>query len=73
MTKLEELKILNEVKKEALKEKGKDYHIYDLIEGILNDDDCFFKLSKEEAFMILQNLDIKKDQMETIYSELKRR
>lgn len=73
MTKIEELRILNDVMIDALKQKGKDYQIYSVIKDILKDDNCFSKITKEEAFMILGNLDIKDEQKETIYKELKER
>lgn len=71
MKRIEELKIINQTKKEALKSKGEDYRIQEIIEQLLEDDNCFYKTSKEEAFLILQNLDIKKDQLEKIYNDLK--
>lgn len=71
MTKIEELRILNDVMIDALKSKGEDYKIYSIINDILKDDDCFSKITKEEAFIILENLNIKDEQKELIYKELK--
>lgn len=73
MTKLEEIRILNEAMIDSLKKNGKNYQANMIIADILKDEDCFSKISKEDAFMILRNLDINENQLETIYLELIRR
>ena len=40
-----------------------DYSKYEIIDEIFKDEACFFKMSKEDAFMILSNLDIKDDRI----------
>lgn len=43
---------------------------YKLIEKILSDDECFFKIEIEYAYAILRDLGIKEDQLKNIYLEL---
>lgn len=43
---------------------------YKLIEMLLNDDKCFFKISIEEAYNILRDLEIKEEDIKNVYKEL---
>ncbi len=41
-----------------------------LIKNILDDDKCFFKMNIKYAYAILQDLGIKKEDIENVYKEL---
>ena len=43
---------------------------YKLIEKILNDDKCFFKMNIESAYSILRDLEIPESDLKTVYMNL---
>lgn len=43
---------------------------YKLIEKILDDEKCFFKMSIEQAYAILRDLGFKEEDLKDIYMEL---
>lgn len=43
---------------------------YSLILGILENDDCFFEISMEEALSILRDLKVKEEDIIKVYLEL---
>lgn len=43
---------------------------HQLIKKVLNDDKCFFKMSVEQAYAILRDLDFSEEELKGIYSEL---
>lgn len=69
MTQLNELKIMNDTMILYLKKLGANYERNNIINKILNDETCFFKMSKEDAVLILNDIGIQ-DNIENIYSKL---
>lgn len=62
---LEKLRILN---KKFIEESGMEK--YSVIDKILADDKCFFKMSVEEAYAILRDLGIEEESIRKVYLEL---
>ena len=53
-----------------LKKMGKSSKRNEIINIILKDDSCFFKMNKEDAHIILEDIGIEKDKVNLIYSNL---
>ena len=70
MTLIDELKVMNYSIIDCLKVKGISIKKNDLIKEILKDEACFFKMKKEEAFVVLKNLRVSNDMLEETYKEL---
>lgn len=70
MTIIEELKLMNYTKIGYLKEHGKDYTRNKLIRELLKDETCFFKIEKEDAYLILQDIGVTNKNLDEIYSKL---
>ena len=70
MTQLNELKIINDSTIVYLKKLNRNYKRNGIIKHILDDDACFFKMNKNEAYIILQNIGISNEQIDSIYENL---
>lgn len=70
MNKLDELRLINESNILYLKRIGKSYRKNEIIKNILKDETCFFKMSKEDAYIILHDIDISNEQIDLIYKKL---
>lgn len=70
MTLMDELKVMNYSIIECLKVKGINVKKNELIKKILKDEACFFKMDKQEAFVVLKNLKVSDDMLEDTYNEL---
>lgn len=70
MTLIDELKVMNYSIIDCLKAKGISIKKNELIKEILKDEACFFKMEKEEAFVVLKNLKVSDDMLEETYKEL---
>lgn len=70
MTLIDELKVINYSIIDCLKVKGISLKKNELIKEILKDEACFFKMEKEEAFVILKNLKVSDDMLEDTFKEL---
>lgn len=70
MTQLNELRIMNDTMIQYLKKIGMNCSRYELIKKILSDDACFFKIDKEDAYIILEDIGIENNQIEETYSKL---
>lgn len=62
---LEKLRILN---KKMIEKSGSEKYL--VIDKILADDKCFFKMSVEEAYAILRDLGIEDENIRKVYLEL---
>ncbi len=69
MTRLNEIKTMNDTMIVYLKKLGINCQRNEIIKKIFADDTCFFKMSKEDAFLILNEVGIK-DNIEEIYAKL---
>ena len=70
MTQLQEIKLMNDSMILYLKKIGKSSQRNEIISEILKDDACFLKISKDDACMILEDIGIGKDKIESVYSSL---
>ena len=66
---LEKLRHIND-KFLEIKTDNDELKKHQLIRKILNDDKCFFKMSVEQAYAILRDLDFSEEELKEIYSEL---
>lgn len=65
-----DLKLMNEAMIEYLKSKNMDNSRNIIIDDILSDEACFFKMDKEDAFIVLEDIGVGKSKLEKIYNEL---
>lgn len=70
MTQLSELRLINDSNIIYLKKINKNYKRNEIIKNILNDETCFFKMNKNDAYMILQDIGILDNQIDNIYQKL---
>lgn len=66
---LEKLRLINN-KFLEIKTDENELKKHQLIKKVLNDDKCFFKMSVEQAYAILRDLDFSEEELKGIYSEL---
>lgn len=62
------IRLMNDINIEYKKRRNEDYSIDNVIHEMLKDDQIFFKISQEKAYMILQTLGVKN--IEKAYKEL---
>lgn len=70
MTQLNELRLINEANIQYLKKVNENFKRNEIIKEILNDDSCFFKMNKDEAYMLLSEIGILDEHIENIYQKL---
>jgi len=70
MTKLNEIKLMNETMIGYLNKLGMSTKRNEIIKKMLDDDACFFKLDKSDAFIILHDVGVSNENMDTIYKKL---
>lgn len=67
---LQDIRLMNDTMILYLKKMGKSSKRNEIINNILKDDSCFFKMNKEDAYIILEDIGIGKDKINLIYSNL---
>ena len=70
MTQLSELRLINDSNILYLKKINRSYKRNEIIQNILNDETCFFKMNKNAAYMVLHDIGIVDNQIDTIYKKL---
>ena len=70
MTQLSELRLINDSNILYLKKINRSYKRNEIIKNILDDEACFFKMYKNDAYMILQDIGILDNQIDDIYQKL---
>ncbi len=70
MNQLSELRLINDSNIIYLKKINRSYKRNEIIKNILNDETCFFKMNKNDAYMILKDIGILDNQIDTIYQKL---
>lgn len=68
--KIEEIRLMNETRIRYLKKINKDTYRNQIINKILEDEACFFKMEKEDTLILLEDIGISKDNIESIYNDL---
>lgn len=67
---IEKLQLINESLLKSHQNDAKELKKYKLIQQILRDKDCFFKMKMEVAFALLRDLKIKEEDLKSVYVEL---
>ena len=67
---LQNIRLMNDTMTLYLKKIGKSSKRNEIINNILKDDSCFFKMNKEDAYIILEDIGVEKDKINIIYSNL---
>ena len=67
---IEKLRILNNKLIELNTDNAINLKKYKLIQKILSDDKCFFKMEIEYAYSILRDLEIPENDLKKVYMEL---
>lgn len=70
MTQLNEVKIMNDTMILYLKKLGMSYERNEIIRKILEDEACFLKMEKEDAYIILNDIGIQNENIDNVYSNL---
>lgn len=68
--KINELRLMNETTIIYLKKLNKNTRRNEIIKEILKDEACFFKMKKEDALVVLEDVGVSKNKLEEIYSEV---
>lgn len=68
--KLEDIKLMNCSMIKYLKSIGKSTERNEIITHILEDNDFLKKLSKEDVYIILKDVGVSDEKLETVYSNL---
>lgn len=69
MTKLKQVELMNETRIASLKKVGGNSQRNEVIRKIFQDEACFFKMKKEDAYMILRDIGIS-SHIDEIYAGL---
>lgn len=70
MTQLSELRLINDSNILYLKKINRSYKRNEIIKNILNDETCFFRMNKNDAYMLLHDIGILDKQIDNIYQKL---
>ncbi len=70
MLQIQSIRLMNESQIAYLKQLGKDSRRNEIIKKILEDDACFFKIKKEDACLILEDIGVSNDKINSIYAQL---
>jgi hypothetical protein len=65
---LDDLRLMNDATIIYLNKNSISNNRNYIIKKILEDDACFFKLEKDDAYIILDDIGVKKDEMPNVYS-----
>ncbi len=68
--KLDDIKLMNDTMIKYLESMGKSTERNEIIKHILEDDDCFRKLSKEDAVIVLRDVGISDEKIDVVYLNL---
>ena len=70
MTNIQQIKLMNETTILYLKKIGKNTRRNEIINKILEDESCFFKINKIDAYIILKDIGVSEKKLDEVYSEL---
>lgn len=65
-----DIKFMNDATKAYLESKNQSAERNNIIQYILDDEACFFKMDKQDALDILKDIGVSQSKLEVIYSEL---
>ena len=64
------IKVMNESMLRLKKDKNEDYTVHEKVKEVLNDETVFFKITKENAYKVLDSIGVAEDKMEETYKKL---
>ena len=70
MTPLNELRVINDSTILYLQKIKRDCTKNNIMKDILNDEACFFKMEKGDAYMVLKDIGVMEQEVENIYKKL---
>ena len=70
MTQVRQINLMNDSMITYLKKIGANTQRNEIIKQILKDEACFFKLDKEDAYIILEDVGVSKSKIDYVYSRL---
>ena len=70
MTNIQQVKLMNETTILYLKRLGKSTKRNEIVNNILEDEACFFKINKNDAYIILKDIGVSESNLDEVYSEL---
>ena len=70
MTNIQQVKLMNETTILYLKKIGKNTKRNEIVNKILEDEACFFKINKIDAYIILKDIGVSENKLDEVYSEL---
>ena len=70
MTNIQQVKLMNETTILYLKKLGKSTKRNEIVNNILEDEACFFKINKNDAYIILKDIGVSESNLDEVYSEL---
>ena len=70
MTNIQQVKLMNETTILYLKKLGKNTKRNEIVNNILEDEACFFKLNKNDSYIILKDIGVSESKIDEVYSEL---
>lgn len=70
MISIEELRIMNDTMIKYLNSLGIESKRNEVIRQILKDDDCFSKINKDDAYIILEDIGVNKREIPYVYESI---
>lgn len=67
---LKDIRLINESMIKYLENLGKNPQRNVIIKNILEDDNCFKKMSKEDAYIVLKDIGVSEEKIDSIYLNL---
>lgn len=67
---ISELRMMNDAMIKYLNSIGKNTERNEIIKNILQENECFNKISKENAYIILKDIGISNEKIESVYLNL---
>lgn len=67
MVGIKDLRLMNDTMITYLTKLGADTKRNEIIKKILEDDKCFFRMTKEDAYEILKDIGVSEEKIEEIY------
>ena len=70
MTQLNELRLINDSTILYLKTIKRSCKRNEIIKNILDDESCFFKMNKDDAYIVLKDIGVSEEQLDSTYQNL---
>lgn len=67
---IEDLRLMNKSMIKYLESMGKNVERNEIINHILEDNECFQKITKEDAYIILKDIGVSDEKIDVVYANL---